>query len=158
MRLLTRFHIALILAVIYTLIIMSPLTATALNSTMAAHILTGECTGNCASCGCSAASMAAGSCCCMKKQQQAHAREDNKGCSPDFDQRTSERKQILSTTCGCPCGNEENAALFDSETSELLPYYFTSQFSSLYAETSFPLLGDRLALFHGEPPDPPPKI
>lgn len=158
MKLLGRSHIAIILVVIYTLIIMAPLASSVMNSKTLAHALTGECTRDCATCGCSAESMATGTCCCMKKQQQAHVHNDDHDGTPDCDQKTPDRKQIVFASCGCPSGSREHAALSGSGTSELLPCYFTAPFITPCTDTRFPTLTWRVTSFQGEPPDPPPKI
>lgn len=158
MKLPGRFHIAMILAVIYSLIIMGPLAMHVMNSKSAAPALTGECSGNCATCGCSAESMAAGTCCCMKKQQQARVHEDDHDGTPDCDQKAPDRKQVVISSCGCLSGNGDHAALSGGGTSELLPCYFTVRFSIPSTDTRFPLLSLSLSSFQDEPPEPPPEI
>ena len=158
MKLLGRSHIAIILVVIYTLIIMVPLASSVMHSITAAPALTVECSGNCATCGCSAKSMANGTCCCMKKQHQARAHEDDHDSSADCGQKTPDKKQPVIVSCGCRSGNGEHAVLPGSGTTELLPSYFTVQFSIPSSDTRFPLLTRRVVSFQGEPPDPPPKI
>jgi hypothetical protein len=149
---------ALILAVIYTLIIMVPLASHVMNSKTVALAVAGECSGDCRTCGCSAESMATGTCCCMKKQQQAHAHEYGHDGSPDSDQKTTERKQTVISSCGCTSGSGEHAALSGSGISDLLPCYFSAQFGITGTDTRFPALTRRMTPFQDAPPDPPPKI
>lgn len=158
MKLPGRFHIAMILAVIYILIITGPLATRVMNSKAAAPALTGECSGNCATCGCSAESMATGTCCCIKKQQQARAHEDDHDGTPGCDQKSPDRKQTVIASCGCRSETGKHVSLSGGGASELLPCYFTSQFSIPCADTRFPLLSLSLSSFQDEPPEPPPKI
>jgi hypothetical protein len=55
------------------LIVMSPLVSLAMLSKTVAHVVTGECSGDCDICGCSLESRANHTCCCAKtKQKQAN--------------------------------------------------------------------------------------
>ena len=153
-----RSNIGLILVVIYSLIIMGPLASRVMDSTTAVVVAAAECTGDCRTCGCSAASMATGSCCCMKKQQQIHAHEDGHDGTADCDQRPPDKKQTAIASCGCRSGNGDHAVLSGNDSSELLPCCFTVQFSIPGTDTRFPPATGRVTSFQGEPPDPPPKI
>jgi len=151
MKPLARSHIALILTVIYCLIIMIPLATRVMDSKTVAIAKAAECTGDCATCGCRPESMATGTCCCMKKQQKTDA-------SPDCDQKSPDREQVVIASCGCGSGNGKHVALPSSEISELLPCYFNAKFGIPSSDTRFPLLTNRVTSFQDEPPDPPPKI
>lgn len=142
---------AVTLMVIYLMVSLSPLTSLVMHSKTVAHALTGECTGNCSTCGCSMESMATRTCCCAIKQQQELVYNDWQDGTPD-------RKQVVIASCGCASGNGKHVALPISETSELLPCYFTAQFSIPNSDTRFPLHIETLTSFQDEPPDPPPKI
>ncbi|MFA7403653.1 MAG: hypothetical protein WC007_06655 [Pelobacteraceae bacterium] len=158
MKLLARSHIAIILTVIYSLIVMGPLAGRLMNSKTVTHALTGECTGDCATCGCSAESMATRTCCCsIKKQRQALLFEDEHDGTRDCCKKTPAKKQVVIASCGCPCGSG-NHAVSISETSELLPCFFATQFSIPHTDTRFQQFARFLASRHGEPPDPPPKL
>lgn len=62
--------IAMALTVMYLTIVLSPLASLAMYSTTVAHVVTGECSGDCNICGCSPESRANHTCCCAKKKQQ----------------------------------------------------------------------------------------
>ncbi len=158
MKLPGRSHIAIILTVIYTLIIMVPLASRVMNAKTVPFAVAGECTGDCRTCGCSAESMASGTCCCMKAQRQSHDHEDDHDGTSDCDQKTPDRKQVVISSCGCPGGSGEHATLSGSGTSELLPFFFAMQFNIPGTDTRFPHLTGRVTSFSGEPPEPPPKI
>jgi hypothetical protein len=53
---------------VYLLVILAPLAPAVLHSAMLAHVLTGECTGDCRSCGCSPERTATRACCCWQKK------------------------------------------------------------------------------------------
>ena len=149
---------ATVLAVIYLLIVLSPLASLTLHSASSAHAATGECSGDCNICGCSAESRASNTCCCSKKRVQlVHIHEDDENGTPDCCQtKPVDKKTIIA--CGCPGGNGKQVALSASGTSEVLPYHFTERFSLPHTDTHFPNLTQRLTSRHGEPPDPPPKL
>lgn len=64
-----RSTIAGMLAVIYLLIALSPLASLAIHPDSMSHNRSGECSGDCNICGCSAESRASRTCCCAKKKQ-----------------------------------------------------------------------------------------
>ena len=91
---------AVILMTIYLTITLSPLASLAMHSKVVAHVVTGECSGDCDICGCSQESRANHTCCCAKKKQMqvnsakfsgeecclakastAHASEKDNGCA-----------------------------------------------------------------------------
>jgi hypothetical protein len=149
----------MILAVIYSLIIMGPLAACVMNSKAVAHALTGECTDDCSTCGCSTESMATRTCCCsVKKQRQALVHEDEHDGTPDCCKKAPGRQPVVISSCGCPCGSGKHALLSVSETSELLPCFFTAQFGIPHTDTTFQQFSRFLTSRHGDPPDPPPKL
>jgi hypothetical protein len=51
------------------MIVLSPLASLAMYSKIVAHVVTGECSGDCNICGCSLESRANHTCCCAKKKQ-----------------------------------------------------------------------------------------
>jgi hypothetical protein len=80
-----RWWSAVSLAIVYMLIVMSPLASLAMHSKAVAHAVTGECSGDCDICGCSLESRSNHTCCCAKmKQQQANVTGIVSGlcCSP----------------------------------------------------------------------------
>lgn len=153
-----RSHIAIILTVIYTLIIISPLAARVLSSKSITHVLTGECTGDCRSCGCSVEGRVTRSCCCVKKkQQQALARHGVQAGAADCCSKAPPRIPVVIVSCGSPCGGGKHVALSGGGFSELFPSYFMARFGVPCTGARFPLLSATLASCEGEPPDPPPK-
>jgi hypothetical protein len=143
---------------IYLAIIFSPLASFAMNSKTVAHALTGECSGDCNICGCSAESRASNTCCCSKKrQQQAHIHEDYEDGTADCCRKVPAKKKII-IACGCPCGKGKQAVLATSGTSEVLPYHFSELFNLPHTDTTFANSTQRLTSRHGDPPDPPPKL
>ena len=149
---------AITLMVIYLMVSLSPLTPLVMHSKTVAHALTGECTGDCSTCGCSMESMATRTCCCSIKQQQELVHNDLQDGTQDSCNKTPDREHVVIVSCGCGSGNGKHVALPISETSELLPSYFSAQFSIPSSDTRFPLLTRRVTSFQDEPPDPPPKI
>ena len=149
---------AVTLMVIYLMVSLSPLTSLVMHSKTVAHALTGECTGDCSTCGCSMESMATRTCCCAIKQKQQLVHNDLHDATPDSCKKTPDREQFVIVSCGCGSGNGKHTALPISETSELLPCYFSAQFSIPGSDTRFPLLTRRVTSFQDEPPVPPPKI
>jgi hypothetical protein len=150
--------IATTLTIIYVMISLSPLTSLAINSKTLSHALTGECTGDCDTCGCSIERRDSHTCCCaMKRQQQAHAHDDDEDGTADCcKKKSAEKKTIIS--CGCPCENGKQAAMSASGTSEIIPFHFTEQFSTPHTETTFTNPTQHLTSRFGDPPDPPPKL
>jgi hypothetical protein len=153
-----RSIIAATLTAIYLMISLSPLASLAMHSKVVAHAITGECSGDCDICGCSPENRANHTCCCSKKrQQQAHIHEEEHDSKPDCcKKKPADKKTIIA--CGCPCGNGKHLALSISATSEVLPFYFSDQFSPPHTDTTFSNPDRRLTSRHGEPPDQPPKL
>ncbi len=149
-----------VMTVLYLLVLLSPLAPSAAHSLGAAGALARQCSGDCNSDGCSAASRINGTCCCSKKKQQlahAHAHDDAEAevsecCKKD----RPEKKTVIA--CGCPCGNEKQTILSTSgSTSEVLPFHFSERFVIPHTDTIFPNLPQRLTSRVSEPPDPPPQ-
>jgi hypothetical protein len=150
--------IATAMMVIYLVIALSPLTSLAMHSKVVAHAVAGECSGECDICGCSPESRASNTCCCSKKrQQQAHIHEEDQDNTPDCCKKKPVKKKTI-IACGCPCGGEKQSALSVSDSTEVLPFHFTEQFSTPHTETTFTNPDNRLTSRHGDPPDPPPKL
>jgi len=150
--------IAVILMTMYMIIVTRPLAPFAMHAEVAAHAVSGECSGDCDICGCSPESRANQTCCCAKKrQQQAHVHEDDGDETADCcKKKPVEKKTILA--CGCPCGNGKQFPLSSAGISEVILCNFTEQFSPHHTDTRFPTLAQHPTSRHGEPPDPPPKL
>lgn len=146
---------ALVLVVIYLLINLSSLAPLALSSEQIAHAVTGECVGDCAICGCAPEQRANRSCCCWQKKQRLQHEQEKKHGADCCKKKGCDSKPVLS--CGCPCGDQKQLALFGGEKYEQLPYRFSiDPIAFDVAElTCFQLA--RLTGRHEDPPDPPPK-
>ena len=150
--------IATLLTLIFLMISFSPLGFLALQSTTFAHALTGECSGDCTICGCSAESMATHTCCCSKKKQQlANLHEDEHDSTLVCCNKAPGKKKIVIVSCGTPCGSNKAIALSGGANSELVPFYFTERILIPHAgayDSTYPIF---LISRHLEPPDPPPR-
>ena len=156
MRPFTRPMVALLLIVIYTMIIMSPLAPVALKSPRVAHAVTGECAGNCDICGCSAERRANHTCCCWQKKlkhQHDLAQTKLSECC-----KKKKRQKMIMFTCNCPCGSSNAPVLPGTENSELLPYRFSEGAIALDEDALLPSYGNLLTDRYVIPPDPPPKL
>jgi len=149
----SRSIVALILTVIYSLIIMSPLASLALKSPRVAHAVTGECSGNCDICGCSAERRASHTCCCFLKKKLQHDHKNVRDCC-----KKKKPHKMTMLSCNCPCGGNKMPALTGAEKTEVLPYLFCEGFVPLDENALFSSHGKRLTDHQGDPPDPPPKL
>ena len=150
----SRYIVALLLTIVYSLIIASPLAPLALESLKIAHAVTGECSGNCDICGCSPERRANHTCCCfLKKQKHQHDRQGVPECC-----KNKKRHKMTMLSCNCPCGSNTQVALWGAEKAEQLPYHFTDGISVSCEDSLFAIRNSRLADRYGDPPDPPPKL
>lgn len=178
--------IVVFLTTVYMLTVMTPFVPLILHSDRAAHAITGECAGDCRICGCSPAASTNRTCCCAKKKlihsselgtvadtciiPKLAATEQTKEyyaksspsppetSEPDCCKKKTVEKKTIIIACGCPCGNGKHAALSVSDTSEVLPFHFTEQFSTPHIDVTYTNQTHRLTSRHGEPPEPPPQI
>jgi len=150
--------IAAMMTAIYLMTLLSPLTSFAMHSKTAAQALTGECSGDCAICGCSVESRATRTCCCAKKkQQQAHIHENEDDSTPDCCKKKPTPKKIMIASCGCPCGSGKTTALSGGKTDEILAYCFSEQLAIPRLDTHYSELSHLMTSRHLEPPEPPPR-
>jgi hypothetical protein len=156
MKLFTRPMVAMLLTVIYTLIIMSPLAPLAMKSPRIAHAITGECAGDCDTCGCSAERRANHTCCCWQKKLK-HGHDLARAQFPDCCKK-KQRHRMTMLTCNCPCGSNDAPGLPGTENSELMPYRFNEGVIALDEDVLFSSHGDLFKDRHVDPPDPPPKL
>jgi len=144
--------VALVLVLIYSMITLSPLAPLALKSPRVAHAVTGECSGNCDICGCSAERRANHTCCCwMKRLKHQHGSEHASCCKKKM------RHRMPMLSCNCPCGGSKQPFLPGAENSEHLPNCFSEKVVLDY-DTLFHSTVNRLYYLDVDPPDPPPKI
>lgn len=172
--------IALMLFTVYSVIVLSPLAPLALKSPTLAHAITGQCSGNCDICGCSAERRASKSCCCwMKKKRAEEARvksslrccsvektaccssgakkSEGVHCSEMLPAGTQENPPEVFYRCS-PCGKGSVTLFTGTGSYQHLPCLFRENLS-VPSESM-------LANFHSEfflsryqePPDPPPKL
>ena len=153
-----RSIIAILLTFIFRMITFSPLGLLALQSKTFAHALTGECSGDCTICGCSAESMATRTCCCSKKKQQlANLHEDEHDSTKVCCNKAPGKKKIVIVSCGTPCGSKKTVALSGGTNSEILPFYFMARILIPHAGDYNSTCSIFLISRHLEPPDPPPR-
>ena len=151
----SRYITALILTVIYLLITMSPLAPLALKSPTVAHAVTGECSGDCDICGCSAERRANHTCCCWQKklkQQHDHEHDHLPPCC-----RKKHRSGKPTLTSNCPCGSGKQIALWGAENNEQIPCQFTVGIPITFGNLLDGVYEHRLTDRYDTPPDPPPK-
>jgi hypothetical protein len=110
---------ALVLTLVYLLIMLSPLAPLALGSKQVAHAVTGECAGDCGTCGCSAERQASHTCCCALKKQQEYAKNSGKACCKE-----SGAGATASLSRACPCGTSKMSGLWGAEKFVQLPYRY----------------------------------
>jgi hypothetical protein len=165
------YSIALILFAVYSLIALSPLASLALKSPALAHAINGECSGDCAICGCSPERSASRSCCCwIKRRMEQEPRPGIPPCclaggkkagdsarAVNTVKRGKVKKQLTVYRC-CPCGKEKPAISLGSETHPHLPYLFNGKLRILPGDASPKQFPSSLKSRHREPPDPPPKL
>lgn len=172
--------IALMLFAVYTVIVVSPLAPLALKSPTLAHAITGQCSGNCDICGCSAERSAAKSCCCWMKKKRAEESQVKKSlrcCSvKKTDCCSSGAKESEGVHCAeklpdgeqenlrevvyrcCPCGKGSVTFFAGTGSYQHLPYLFRENLSALSESTLVNFHSDFFLSRYQEPPDPPPKL
>ena len=149
----SRNIVALLLTLIYSLIIMSPLAPLALQSPRVAHAVTGECSGNCDICGCSAERRVSRTCCCFLKKKLQHDHKNVPDCC-----KKKKRSKMTMLSCNCPCGDNKIPGMPGAEKTEVLPYRFNEGIVPLAENPLLTPPRKSLTDRHGDPPDPPPKL
>ena len=157
MRRLPRFIPALVLVVLYTMIVVSPLAPLAMRSAAVAHFITGECASDCSICGCSTERSANHTCCCwLKKLQAGHDDDqDQPECCKKSPTDKKNTKAFISTR---PCSSGNTATLVGSANGDVFPYRFSKINPIVLESTVLVRYPDCRSDWPGEPPDPPPKI
>jgi hypothetical protein len=149
----SRYIVAVLMGLTYVMLILSPLAPLAMKSPGVAHAATGECSGNCDICGCSAERRANHTCCCwMKKLRHQHAGDKEASCC-----KKKMRHRMTMISCTCPCGGNKQPLLPGAENSEHLPNCFTEKVV-LSNNVLLPRTCNRLYYCDADPPDPPPKL
>ncbi|MHC1697045.1 MAG: hypothetical protein AB9919_03060 [Geobacteraceae bacterium] len=172
--------IVLMLFSVYTVIVLSPLAPLALKSPTLAHALTGQCSGNCDICGCSAERRVSRSCCCwMKKKraEEAQARRSLRCCSVEktdccsrgaqenetvhcsgtLPDRGRENQREVVYRC-CPCGKGSVSLFAGTGSYQHLPCLFRANLSEPSESRLVKFHSEIVQSRYQEPPDPPPKV
>lgn len=177
-----RHIIGFLMTAIYLLITLSPLAPLAMHSKRIAHAVTGECSGDCRVCGCSAERSANHTCCCWQKRLRQHAHEDHDSCESEHhtkvasccsagknagsehhdDTATANNKPAtkgtpIVITC-CPCGSGKHLAFGGTEKTQHLPFRFSNAIPLPQESNLIPEPLGNLTSCHNDPPDPPPKL
>lgn len=178
-----RRRTALFLVVIYCCILLTPLSALAMQSNHWVRAVIGECSEDCNLCGCSPVARSSHTCCCWRKKrvrlqekeirrpvtpdccylQKKHPNPDEghlDGEEPMTEETIGhiETKRQIVTTCGCPCGNDKSSVLSSVTKYEQFPVELIAFPTKDCAETMYFSFRPHRADRHCEPPDPPPKI
>jgi hypothetical protein len=105
-----RRSIAGVMTMIYLAITLSPLATFAMHSKVVAHVVTGECAGDCDICGCSQESRANHTCCCtQKKRMQSSVAKLTAGeCSSPHD-ASSAQSDAKGSCCDASQSTEQGA-------------------------------------------------
>lgn len=149
-----RYITALVLTVIYLTITMSPLAPLALRSARLAHAITGDCSGDCNVCGCTAEQRATKTCCCQqKKKLQAKHTSSPGGCCQ---KKSVDKQPALQSSC--PCGSDKQLALLNITKSELIPFDFAFGIFNQETTTKHHDHPQKLWSRFSDPPDPPPRL
>ena len=163
---------AFVLAAVYLLIVFSPLASLAMQSDRIAHAVTGECTGDCNTCGCSMESRANHTCCCARKKMKEQHPElvqpeaDEPECcrkireeSADADSHDRQEPSRTETVlkCGCPCDGGPHFTLGTVGSSEIIPYYYSGRIAVPYHDTCYTDRSYSAVSRYADPPDPPPR-
>ncbi len=156
MRRLPRFIPAIVLIVIYSMIVLSPLAPIVLHSPVIAHAITGECVSDCSICGCSPERSANHTCCCWQKKR-LHEQEADQD-EPECCRKKHHGKTVAFTISSCPCGGDKSIAFFGVGNSEWLPFLFSLDSRVIFESTLNPHIVACQSDWSGEPPDPPPKL
>lgn len=172
--------IVLLLFAVYTVIAVSPLAPLALKSPVLAHAITGQCSGDCDICGCSAERRASQSCCCWmtkKRAEEVRSRSSLRCCSVKIHTCCSSgAKKSEGVQCaeklpdgaqesspevfyrGSPCGKGKVTLFAGTGPSQHLPCLFRENLSAPAESSLVSFYSEFLLSRYQEPPDPPPKL
>ena len=149
---------ALLLTVVYLAVTLSPLAPLALQSPSLAHAITGECSGDCDICGCSAEARANHTCCCaQKKKHDSHDDSHDDSPLPDCCKKKAAKK-VTVLKCNCPCGSGKTLALLNPVSSELLPFVFVAGELRPFTIEQYSSFPRTLSSRRSDPPEPPPRL
>jgi hypothetical protein len=143
---------------IYLMITISPLAPLALQSAVISHAVTGECTGDCAICGCAPERSATHSCCCWQKKLQNGQSEDQEEVESCCQKKQKPASAPGASYKSSPCGSGKLIALWGGESFE---YYLDSNDAEPLILNKATLVPSPYRTLTGRsiaPPDPPPKL
>lgn len=155
MNLFSRRIIASGLFVMFLTITLSPLANLSMRFAAVAHAVSGQCTGDCDTCGCSLERRAAHTCCCWYNKLKQHASHKAGETDCCRKAKNSETEKLTST---CPCGSGKTLALCALQEFQIVPYHFTMEIPPPAEDSLSHDIPDRLVGRTGEPPVPPPKL
>ncbi|NJD91716.1 MAG: hypothetical protein FIA91_09410 [Geobacter sp.] len=112
MTIASRYITSLLLTAVYLLITLMPLAPLAMHSKRVAYAISGECSGDCAICGCSAERSATRTCCCWQKKLARQAADSFRKGSAGNQQQASARVAAPSccTKQQAHCDNDDQPA------------------------------------------------
>jgi hypothetical protein len=146
--------IANVLIVIFFAITISPLANLSMRFAVISHAITGECTGDCDTCGCLPERRALHTCCCQNKlKKRDRHNEQVTGCC-----KKRNNKQTPAVSQACPCGKGKKLALWEKEEFLVLPYHFSENIALLCEDMFLHDAPDRLVGRNVKPPVPPPEL
>lgn len=150
-----RHIIACVLTLIFLAITFSPLANLGMHSAIIAHAITGECTGDCDTCGCTPERSESHTCCCwynkLKNNDKHH--EQEAGCC-----KKNKKLRTSTISSNCPCGSGKQLALCGTEELQVLPYHFSGGITLLREDNFSHQTPDRLVGRNVKPPVPPPEL
>lgn len=154
MKRLPRHKIAGLLIVIFMAITLSPLAAFSMRSAVVMHAITGKCTGDCVTCGCSPGRSASHTCCCWFNKIEHPKNQD----SEDSDCCKKKKSHRTASIAGvCPCGSSNHLDACGTEELQLLPFHFAGGLPVHYEDIIPHDVLNRLSGRNDKPPGPPPE-
>lgn len=146
--------IALVTVLIYSAITISSLAAFAAKRDIVVRAGSVECTGECASCGCSLERTLLKTCCCWQKRQSNHCKQSTQPPECGMETETDANSPILTA---CSCGNKITNDFWGEDDFQLLADHSAA---ALFL-TGKPLAGQApqsLTSRYRDPPDKPPEL
>lgn len=157
---------SMFLAIVYLLMVLSPLAPFAQQPKMVAHAVTGECSGDCSIDGCSLERSANHTCCCWQKKEKESRphdcclphRSEGRDEAGHEKQDSSHHESAGTVLKRHPCGSTlPGFTLTVSETIHL-PIFYSYALSIPGQSILEPSAPVPLQSRPGDPPDPPPII
>lgn len=151
----SRRIIAGVLSVIFLAITLSPLANISMLFATVAHAVSGNCTGDCDTCGCSLERRASQTCCCWYNKLKRH--DHNNAQEADCCKKAP-KKTTATLTSTCPCGSGKPLALCAVQEIQIVPNHFTMEIPTPDEDSLSHNGPDRFTDRNCEPPVPPPKF